>query len=158
NVNATSGTVIGARTFGSVITSATNSGAVANTITTSAPHNLTTNQTVAITGVNVAGYNGLFTVTSTPTPTTFTFNSAAVLTAGATGGFAVLANAPINPAGTSTATGNTTASILGTSTANIVAGTAGATESGNTVTITTTAAHNFTVGETVVDAGVTNNG
>jgi hypothetical protein len=43
------------------------------TITTTAAHNLSVGDLVEIAGVGVAGYNGAFTVTSIPTPTTFTY-------------------------------------------------------------------------------------
>ncbi len=50
---------------------ATQSGATA-TFTTTAPHGLTANTKVRITGVGVAGYNGLRTIATVPSTTTFT--------------------------------------------------------------------------------------
>jgi subtilisin-like proprotein convertase family protein len=43
-------------------------------VTMSAAHGLTVGQTVAVGGVGVAGYNGIFTVLSVPTSTTFTYS------------------------------------------------------------------------------------
>jgi hypothetical protein len=45
------------------------------TAVTQAPHNLAPNQQVTISGVNLAGYNGIFIVQTTPTPTTFTYTA-----------------------------------------------------------------------------------
>lgn len=45
------------------------------TITTVAPHNFATGQSVIVAGVVVAGYNGTFTITGTPTSTTFTYTT-----------------------------------------------------------------------------------
>ena len=47
------------------------------TITTTAGHGFTAGQTVVISGVGVAGYNGTFTIASVPQPTTFTYTDAA---------------------------------------------------------------------------------
>lgn len=46
------------------------------TAITQAAHNLSPNQQIAISGVNLAGYNGIFTVQTTPTPTSFTYVAA----------------------------------------------------------------------------------
>jgi hypothetical protein len=53
---------IGARESGNVVT-----------ITMSAAHNLVVGQKVVIAGVGVTGYNGTWTVATTPSPTTFTY-------------------------------------------------------------------------------------
>jgi len=55
------------------VTSITRAGLIA-TVTTRFAHNLSTNCTVVITGANEAMFNGTFRVTSTPSPTTFTYN------------------------------------------------------------------------------------
>ncbi len=57
------------------------------TVTTLAPHGLSVGQTVEISGVSVAGYNGVFSVGQTPTATTFqvTYSAPAALANG-TGG------------------------------------------------------------------------
>ena len=46
------------------------------TVTTIAPHGLSPNQAITISSVNIAGYNGAFTVQTTPSPTTFTYVAA----------------------------------------------------------------------------------
>src|SRR5205814_2219 len=51
------------------------------TIATTVAHGFAVGQTVVIAGVGVAGYNGTFTVTSVPSPTTFTYAAAAGLAA-----------------------------------------------------------------------------
>lgn len=43
------------------------------TVTCPFPHNLTTNTTVVVAGVDQAGYNGTYTIASTPTVLTFTY-------------------------------------------------------------------------------------
>jgi len=45
------------------------------TITTTAPNHLSPGQTVTISGVGVAAYNGTYNITSTPTPTSFTYTN-----------------------------------------------------------------------------------
>lgn len=50
------------------------------TITTNTAHGLFVGQTVTIAGVGLAGYNGTFPVTATPSPTTFTYTAAQGLT------------------------------------------------------------------------------
>ena len=67
-----------------LIASATEAGTTA-TITTVGLHNFAANQTVVIAGVGVAGYNGTFTILSTPTPTTFTYTTTAGLGASSGG-------------------------------------------------------------------------
>src|SRR5207244_33617 len=56
------------------IASATESGSTV-TITTTIAHSFIPGQVVQIAGVGVAGYNGLFTITSTPSLTTFTYTA-----------------------------------------------------------------------------------
>src|SRR5262249_10254839 len=50
-------------------------------ITTTAPHNLAVGNSVTIAGVGVGGYNGIFTVTAVPSPTTFQYTAASSLLA-----------------------------------------------------------------------------
>src|SRR5262249_13148433 len=64
--------------------SATESGNTA-TVTTTAAHNLAVGDTIQVTGVNIFGYNGTFTVLSVPTTTTFTYTTVSGLGVG-TGG------------------------------------------------------------------------
>src|SRR5262249_60036628 len=56
------------------ISSATESGNTV-TVTTHTAHGLSSGQRVVITNAAVAGYNGEYTVVSTPTSTTFTVNN-----------------------------------------------------------------------------------
>ncbi len=112
--------------FSSVAT-ATGTGTIA-TIMTTAPDGYQVGQLVNISGVSVAGYNGNFTITSIPTPTTFTYANAT--TTSGTGGLVQGINEVIAASPT------------------------GATESGNTVTITTTAGQGLQVGQTISIAGV----
>ena len=123
--------VAGTATIAASPTGATETGTTV-TITTSAPDGLVVGEKVAIAGVGVAGYNGTFTIVSTPTPTTFTYVAAAGLAA--SGG------------------GNVT--VLTTQTATIAASPNGATEVGTTVTITTSAPNGLAVGDKVTIAGV----
>src|SRR5439155_26252222 len=44
------------------------------TVTTTAAHGFTVGQTVQVSGVGKAGYNGLFTITSVPSATSFTYD------------------------------------------------------------------------------------
>src|SRR5262249_55419048 len=57
-------------------------------ITTAQAHNLTVGQTVVISGVGVAGYNGTFTIDSVPSATTFTYTNSTAGLAGSSGGAA----------------------------------------------------------------------
>ena len=58
------------------------------TITTTAAHGLVVGQQVTISGVTVAGYNGTFTILTTPTTTTFTYTDASSGLANSGGGTA----------------------------------------------------------------------
>ncbi len=69
------------------ITSATQSSSVV-TITTTAPHGFSAGQRVAIAGVGVAGYDGLFTITSVANSTTFTYTNTVTGLAASGGGTA----------------------------------------------------------------------
>ena len=108
------------------------------TITTMGAHGFTVGETVVIAGVSVAGYNATVTITSVTT-TTFTFSAGTSGLAPASGG-----TATVNTVTITTASASTTAT--------------GVSEVGNAVTVTTAAAHPFTVGETVVIAGITPSG
>jgi hypothetical protein len=70
------------------IGSATESGTTV-TITTTLNHGFTAGDTVVISGVPVAGYNGPFTIVSTPTSNTFTVTNATTGLANSSGGSAV---------------------------------------------------------------------
>jgi len=102
------------------------------TITTTAAHGFSTGQSVIVQGVGVAGYNGTFTLTGA-TATTFTYTAPSAGLAASGGGTATLAS------GSPVAIGSSPT---------------GATEGGQTVTITTTAPHGFTTGQSVTIAGV----
>ena len=111
----------------SAINGASESGTTA-TITTTTANTLVVGDTVNVFGVSVAGYNGTFTVTSIVSPTQFTYTNPTSGLANAGGG------------------GVTSPSVAATAT--------GATESGNTVTITTTATNIVAQGYKVVISGV----
>jgi len=122
------------------------------TITTTAAHGYTVGESVTITGVGVAGYNGTFTITNIPSPTSFTY-TAPFTGLSASGGGTSNGLLPYNATTTQVATAlNALSSINGNN--NIAASPGGATEVGHTVTITTAAAHGYTVGEAVTIAGV----
>ena len=70
------------------VTNATESGTTV-TITTLTNHGFTAGDTVVIAGVGVAGYNGTFTIVSTPTAKTFTVTNATTGLANSSGGTAV---------------------------------------------------------------------
>jgi hypothetical protein len=66
------------------------------TYTTTTAHTFNTGQYVTITGSSVAGYNGTFVITQTPTTTTFTVDNATTGTETWTSGLAVFGVAPPN--------------------------------------------------------------
>ncbi|MGH9763217.1 MAG: beta strand repeat-containing protein, partial [Blastocatellia bacterium] len=68
------------------------------TVTTTTPHNFLAGQSVVVSGVGVAGYNGTFTIGSTPTPTTFTYTDGTTGLAGSGGGTATVTEStmPLN--------------------------------------------------------------
>jgi CSLREA domain-containing protein/uncharacterized repeat protein (TIGR01451 family) len=104
------------------IASTTESGSTV-TITTSTPHGFAVGQGVVIAGVGVAGYNGTFTITGTPTGTTFTYTDGATGLADSSGG-----TATIGPAGTAqvtfTGTIGGTPPVVGHADATVDSGTA----------------------------------
>jgi len=77
------------------IASATESGSTV-TITTTTAHNFIPGQVVQIAGVGVAGYNGLFTITSTPSLTTFTYTATQTGLASSGGGTATVSAVAIS--------------------------------------------------------------
>ena len=60
------------------------------TITTSAAHGFIVGQTVTILGVGVSGYNGVFTIATVPSSTTFTYTDSHTGLAGSSGGTATV--------------------------------------------------------------------
>ena len=188
----------------STIASTSNGGAseVGNivTITTSSAHNLAVGNTVTITGVGVAAYNGTWTVASIVSSTKFTYTNPTSALAASGSGTVTPAILGASEAGTTVTINTTTANALavgntvtisgvsvagyngtwtvasivsstqftytnptsglansggGSVTSPSVAPTAtGATESGNTVTITTTASNILAQGYKVVISGV----
>src|SRR5579859_434033 len=135
------------------------------TITATQAFQLPVGTQMTIAGVANSSFNGIFTVASQPTATTFTYVQAGpdAVSGGGT------ATAPINVPPTDAAGGGSASNSAclvttgpGTcSTANfapkppIVAGT-GANRSNNVVTITTTVAHQIFAGQTAVISGVAN--
>jgi len=67
-------------------------------ITTSSPHGLAAGQSVTITGVGVAGYNGTFPIVATPSTTQFTYIAGASGLAASGGGTAASATVTIQTA------------------------------------------------------------
>lgn len=133
------------------------------TITTSTAHGLAVGHTVTIAGVTDSTFLGTFVITSVPTATTFTYAQTA---ADASSGSGTVANVSVNwfvndvqggnaTVGTITTAGLYTApdSLPPPATATISS--TGAARASNVVTITTTAAHNFLVGQLVILSGVT---
>jgi len=101
------------------------------TITSTLAHGLSVGQTVVVSGVTNAGYNGTFQVASTPTSTTFTYiNTITELPSSNGGNFTAPQGLTFN--------GNVQT----------------ATEAGNIVTITTNVSHGLTIGQSVIIAGV----
>ena len=80
------------------VVSATESGSTV-TITTSTTQGYVAGETVVIAGVGVAGYNGTFTIATTPTPTTFTYTNAITGLGNSSGG-----TSAVGVSGTATAT------------------------------------------------------
>lgn len=132
------------------------------TITTTTPHGFSVGQNVTVQGVSDSSFVGTFVVQSVPTPTTLTYNQTA---ADATsGGGTIPQNAvtwQVNGTdGGSSTTGTISATGLYRAPANLPPITTatiasnGAVRTSNVVTITTTAAHNFSVGQVVSIVGV----
>ena len=106
--------VIGANS--NFVASASEAGTTA-TITTVGTHNFATNETVVIAGVGVGGYNGTFTILSTPTPTTFTYTAPAGLGA-SSGGTANVGIIILEPPQITKTFGAATIPVNGTTTVN----------------------------------------
>jgi mucin-19 len=106
--------VIGANS--NFVASASEAGTTA-TITTVGTHNFATNETVVIAGVGVGGYNGTFTILSTPTPTTFTYTAPAGLGA-SSGGTANVGIIILEPPQITKSFGAATIPVNGTTTVN----------------------------------------
>jgi autotransporter-associated beta strand protein len=70
-----SATITAATTTGGVITAAASSGTTATITTGTTPHGLAVGQTVTITGMTPAGYNGAFTITAVGSTTTFSYTT-----------------------------------------------------------------------------------
>ncbi len=117
------------------ITTATWSGGTA-TITTAVAHGITAGASVSITGVANSGYNGTFTV-ATPTTNTLTY---AIADPGgsSTGGQAGTTSTTTLSRGFCASSASPASHVCGTGT--IAAAPGGLTQSGNTVTVATTAA------------------
>ena len=109
----------GAATIVSGTGGATESGNTV-TITTTAGTGYTTGQTVVIAGVTVSGYNGTFTITGTPTATTFTYTDPTSGLANSGGG-----TATVTPTFTGGSTTSVTASAGLATFSNLVLGSAG---------------------------------
>ena len=133
------------------------------TITTTSAHGLSPGQSVTIAGVSDTSFNGTFTITTVPSTTTFTY---AQTGADATSGGGTVSASTVKWSVNGVDGGNATfgtisttgfysapASLPPATTATIASN--GAVRSNNVVTITTTAAHNFVVGQVVTISGVT---
>ena len=100
------------------------------TITTTSPHGFAIGQVVTIANVSQTGYNGVYTIASVPSTTTFTYTVTTSLSlSNATGGTATY-NAPQ------------------------VSAISSISEVGALVTVTTAAPHDFSVGQQLVISGV----
>jgi DNA-binding beta-propeller fold protein YncE len=146
---------------------ATSNGAVrANnvvTITTTQPHGFTVGQVVTITGVTDTTFLGSFIIASVPSTTTLTYNQTG--SDATSGGGSIPQNNvtwQVNGvAGGNAMTGTISATGLYTAPSALIPATTatitptGASRMTNTVTITTTAAHGFNVGQVVSILGVT---
>ncbi len=153
---------------------ATESGSTV-TITTATDHGFAVGDKVTIAGVGEDGYNGTFTILSVPTPTSFTYTATESGLEPSGGGTAVgpshrvyFSDPDLFSDFTFAMNGGANIELpmyfplqsvpLGGSivaqSADIEDSPDGATESGSTVTITTTAEHGFAAGDSVTIAGV----
>ncbi len=140
------------------------------TITTTSAHGLSPGQSVTIAGVSDSSFNGTFTMTAAPSTTTFTYaqtgtdatsggGSVSASTVkwsvnGVEGGNAQVGTITPTTTGSGVAATYTAPAALPPATTSTITST-GAVRSNNVVTITTTAAHNFVVGQAVTISGVT---
>jgi YVTN family beta-propeller protein len=133
------------------------------TITTTVPHGFAVGQIVTLNGVTDSSFLGTFGITAVPSPTTFTFSQTA---ANATSGGGTIPHTAVKWQVNGTEGGTASAGLISTNglytapailipatTATINAG--GAVRASNVVTITTAAAHSFTVGQIISITGVT---
>jgi hypothetical protein len=156
--NATLGTASSAQAASATISTATSSGTTA-TITTATASGFTVGQVVTITGVSVSGYNGTFTIASV-SGTQFTYTIPSALGSGSGGTAALnslLSGAQRSMLDSITYTFSQPVTLGANAFSVGVHGTsaiATATESGNTVTITTAATQLFFTGQTITIAGV----
>jgi hypothetical protein len=144
------------------------------TVITKVAHNFAAGRAVTISNVPVLGYNGTFNITSVPTPTSFKYTAAVSGLARSGGGTATFVKNNSNgfyvlgPAGAAYATLARVPNLPATWVApkmafsppkySIAGAPTGATFAGGTATITTTDKHPFKAGDTVIIAGVANNG
>jgi YVTN family beta-propeller protein len=158
-----SATVVGAPN----LTIASSNGAVRNnnvvTITTTTNHGFAVGNIVSIQGVTDTSFLGTFAITAVPSATTFTYNQNGT---NASSGNGTIPHTAVtwqvnNTTGGSAQTGTISANGLYTAPAAIPPATTatitanGAVRTGGTVTITTTAAHTFQVGQIISITGVT---
>ena len=118
--------------------------------TTTASHNFVAGQTVTISGVTPAGYNGTFTVLTASGATFTYYNPVGSLGASTVAGLATIVPGAIQNALAALPT-------IGGATASIAASPTGATQAAgpsNLVTINTAAAHGFVAGQLVTISGV----
>jgi len=149
------------------LTIATTNGAVRNnnvvTITTTASHGFTVGSVVTISGVSDASFIGTFAIASVPSSTTFTYNQSG---SNASSGGGTVPNSAVTwqvngttggtaATGTISATGLFTAPAALPSAVTATIAASGAVRNANTVTLTTTAAHTFTVGQIISIVGTT---
>ena len=128
------------------ISTATESGSTV-TITTTIAHGYAPGETVVVAGVGVAGYNGTFTIASTPTTTTFTYTDATTGLANSSGG-----TAAVGAAGTATSTFQSTLAGTGHADATVDQGTATANitiQKGNTTATLTSSVNPSVFGQSV---------
>ena len=104
NTNGTINVADPVRTIAASPAGATQSGSTV-TITTTAAHGFAVGQNVVIAGVGVAGYNGIFTIATVPSATTFTYTGVPTGLAASGGGTASVINSRVNLGGTFTTAG-----------------------------------------------------
>jgi hypothetical protein len=158
--NAALGTATSAQAASAAVSTATSSGTTA-TITTAAANGFTAGQVVTISGVSVSGYNGIFTIANIVDATDFTYTTAGSNLNSGSGGTAalnsLLSGAQRSMVDSITYTFSQPVTLGANAFSVAVHGTSAissATESGNTVTITTAATQLFFSGQTITIAGV----
>jgi hypothetical protein len=144
------------------------------TVTTNAPHGLAAGQSVTISGVTPVGYNGVYTIATVPTATTFTYSSATTgtsaaamllnnattittLTSNTTTVTATATSHGLSTGGTATITGSSIPAYNGTYTVTVPnASPTSITSTTTTATATTATAHPFTNGQAITVTGASN--